>query len=82
MVEHQSTVALRGRMYIYTHSHKDTCSTISAHAEVSCMSPTSPRYYIPEVRPRTSIGILLEYTMHDLTCAASATTRADGNVTS
>ncbi|CAK0854289.1 unnamed protein product [Prorocentrum cordatum] len=42
MVEHESAVALRGRMYKHTHNRKDTCNTISFHAQVPCMSPTSP----------------------------------------
>eukprot|EP00959_Pyramimonas_sp_CCMP1952_P176978 3699134-Pyramimonas_sp.AAC.1 len=53
MVEQWGAVGWRGGMYITTHSRNDTCSVTSALAEASYSSPTSLRYYTPEVHPPT-----------------------------
>eukprot|EP00959_Pyramimonas_sp_CCMP1952_P426606 8934928-Pyramimonas_sp.AAC.1 len=60
MVGHQGAVALRGG----DHGHrKGICSEVSAHAEVSYLSPTSLRYYTPKVHPPTPLGNVFEGTM-------------------
>eukprot|EP00959_Pyramimonas_sp_CCMP1952_P225241 4710310-Pyramimonas_sp.AAC.1 len=64
MAEHQGTVGLRGGVYITTHNHKDTCSATSVLAEACYMSPSSLRYYTPEVHPPTQVENFLEDAMH------------------
>eukprot|EP00959_Pyramimonas_sp_CCMP1952_P004017 84439-Pyramimonas_sp.AAC.1 len=60
MVEHQGAVGLRRGMNITTHNRKDTRSATSVLAVAFYSSPTSLRYYTPEVHPPIPSGNFFE----------------------